>query len=82
MGLILDLAVVALALAVIASLALLAWTFAVTAVRATRLSRERIAAARASVGHAEARLRTATERASATLAQLAHRTSAGEPTDR
>ena len=82
MGLILDLAVVALALAVIASLALLAWTFAVTAVRATRLGHERIAVARESANDAEARLRTAAERASATLAELAQRTSAGEPTDR
>ena len=56
MGLILDLAVVALAVAVIGSLALLAWTLAVSAVRAVADGRAEVAAARRRVTEAEARL--------------------------
>jgi len=82
-GLILDFAVVALAVAVIGSLALLSWTLAVSAVRAVRESRERVAGARGSVDEAEERLRTAAARASATLARLGERTAPpGDPFDR
>jgi hypothetical protein len=82
-GLILDLAVVALALAVIGCLALLSWTLAVSAVRAARESRERVAALRRSVDEAEGRLRVASARASATLARLGERTApSGDRFDR
>lgn len=57
MGLILDVAVVALATLVIVSLALLAWTLAVSSVRALRVERERVALARQRVRIAEERLR-------------------------
>jgi len=73
-GLILDLAVVALAVAVIGSLALLSWTLAVSAVRATREGREQVAGLRRSVDETEGRLRAASARASATLARLGERT--------
>lgn len=57
MGLILDVAVVALATLVIVSLALLAWTLAISSVRAVRLEREKVAGARQRVRAAEERLR-------------------------
>ena len=69
-GLILDLAVVALALAVIGSLALLAWTLAVSAVRATRDQRREVASLRQRVADADERLRLAAARAGATLERL------------
>ena len=56
MGLILDLAVAALAVAVVASLALLAWTLAVSGVRGIHEGRRRIARLRTQVTDAEARL--------------------------
>ncbi len=56
MGLILDLAVIVLAGLVIVSLATLAWTLGVSLVTATRGAREQVAAARASVARAEARI--------------------------
>ena len=56
MGLILDLAVAALAVAVVASLALLAWTFAVSGVHAIREGRRRVAGLRTLLTDAEARL--------------------------
>ena len=56
MGLILDLAVVALALAVIASLGLLALTFGVTAVGGVRRSRRRVADLRKRVADIEEQL--------------------------
>jgi hypothetical protein len=74
-GLILDLAVVALAVAVIGSLALLSWTLAVTAVRAVREGRDRVVLLQRNVDEAEDRLRDAAARASATLARLEERTS-------
>jgi hypothetical protein len=80
--LILDLAVVVLALAVIGSLATLSWTFAVTAVRATHGARRQVEAKRRSVAEAEARLLAATERASTTLARLSNRTATGDRFDR
>ncbi len=70
MGLILDLAVVALAVAVIGSLALLAWTFAVGAVRAVDERRREVAAARRRVTEAEERLQTARDRASAAISSM------------
>jgi len=84
-GLILDLAVASLALLVVGSLVLLAWTLGVSSVRATRLGRERVAASRRSVADAEARLKSSAERRLAsTLSGLATRTeppTRGEPTD-
>ena len=76
MGLILDLAVVVLAVAVIGSLALLSWTLAVSAVRAVADGRAEVAAARRRVIDAEARLQVAGARASEALARLNERTSA------
>lgn len=74
MGLILDLAVVALALAVIGSLAVLAWTLAISAPRAVHRQRARIAERRASIADAEVRLRASVDRAATTLAELVRRT--------
>lgn len=74
MGLILDLAVAALALIVIGSLALLAWTLAVTAVRATHRARQRVALERRAVTGAEGRLRTSAARTIAVLEGLTRRT--------
>jgi hypothetical protein len=81
-GLILDLAVVALALVVIGSLALLAWTLAVSAVRATNAGRVTVARSRQSVADAEARLTASAARALAALADLTTRTAPGERSDR
>jgi hypothetical protein len=75
-GLILDLAVVALAVAVIGSLALLTWTLAVSAVRAVADGRAEVGAARGRVTEAEARLQVAGARATQALARLNERTSA------
>ena len=75
MGLILDLAVAALALVVIGSLATLAWTLAVSMVRATARGRERVAAARRSVAGAEARLPVELARADARLGEALARIS-------
>jgi hypothetical protein len=72
-GLILDLAVVALALVVIGSLALLAWTLAVSAVRAERRGLAWVADARRSTTDADARLRAAAARAEASLEELDRR---------
>jgi hypothetical protein len=74
-GLILDLAVVILGLLVIGSLALLAWTLAVSSVRAVRAERVRVAAARRSVAEAEGRVGTAAAEAAGVLADLEERTS-------
>ncbi len=73
-GLILDLAVVALAVAVIGSLALLAWTLAVSAVRSVAGGRAEVAAARRRVAEAEQRLQVAGAQASTALARLTDRT--------
>jgi len=82
-GLILDLAVVVLAGTVIVSLALLAWTLAVSSVRASHQGRERIASTRRQVATAEERLRAGAARASATLAELTNRTTPrGDRSDR
>jgi hypothetical protein len=79
-GLILDLAVVVLAAVVIGSLAVLAWTLAVSAVRASRRSRAGVADARRAIAEADARLRTAAARAGASLEELSRRTGAdGSP---
>ena len=61
MGLILDLAVVAVTLVVLGSLALLAWTVAVGATRAAERGRTRVAGMRREIAAAEARMRTAAE---------------------
>jgi hypothetical protein len=73
-GLILDLAVVALALVVIGSLALLAWTLAVSSVRAVQRGRANVAESRRSVADADARLQASAARASSALEELARRT--------
>jgi hypothetical protein len=78
-GLILDLAVAALALVVIGSLALLAWTLAVSAVRATSVGRERVARSRHRVADAEARLPDTARRTTGILAQLVERTTRARP---
>ena len=70
MGLILNLAVVTLGLLVIGSLALLAWTIAVSAVRAVRRERERVADARRSVAAAEERVHADAARLSSVLDDL------------
>jgi hypothetical protein len=54
----LDFAVAALAMVVVGSLFLLAWTLAVGAVRATSTGRRRITSLRSSVTDAEARIRS------------------------
>jgi len=80
-GLILDLAVAVLALIVITSLALLAWTLGVSAVRATRNGRRQVAELRGAVAEAEARLRTAAADADATIAALSARMTPPKPGD-
>jgi len=55
-GLILDLAVVAVTLVVLGSLALLAWTVAIGATRAAAHGRTRVAGMRRAVADAEARV--------------------------
>jgi hypothetical protein len=80
-GLILDLAVVVLALVVIGSLALLAWTLAVSAVRASRRSLVDVGDARRSIADADARLRASAARADSTLEELARRTDARRASD-
>jgi hypothetical protein len=64
-GLILDLAVAALALVVVGSLALLAWTLGVSTVRATIAGRARVNSARARVGRIQARVQSWTDATSA-----------------
>ena len=82
MGLFLDLAVIVLVGVVIGSLALLAWTLAVTAVDATRQARARVDQSRHAVADAEARLHAAAKRASTALAELAELTQRTVPGDR
>ena len=67
MELVLDLAVVTLGLLVIGSLALLAWTLAVSTVRAIRRERARVAEARNGVAAVEGRIRAGAARLSAGL---------------
>jgi hypothetical protein len=69
--LVLDLAVVTLGLLVIGSLALLAWTLAVSAVRAIRGERARVAESRMAVAVAERRIRAEAARLSAGLDDIA-----------
>jgi hypothetical protein len=88
-GLILDLAVVALALVVVGSLALLAWTLAVSAVRSSRRGLAEVIDARRSIADADERIRASAARAESTLEELSRRTGArrapastrGEPSD-
>ena len=84
MGLILDLAVVILAGLVIGSLALLAWTLAVSSVRSVRRGRAQVAATRRSVADAEARLQSTAADAATAISDLAARTARplDEPGDR
>lgn len=84
MGLILDLAVVALGLVVIGSLATLAWTLAVSAVRAERRGLAGVAEARRRAADAEERVRAAAARAAGAMDELEYRIEArqhGEHTD-
>jgi hypothetical protein len=69
-GLILDLAVVILGLLVIGSLALLAWTLAVSAVRAVRRERDRVAEARRSIAKTEERVHAGAARLSTALDEI------------
>jgi uncharacterized NAD-dependent epimerase/dehydratase family protein len=77
-GLIFDLAVAALAVAVVASLALLAWTLAISVVRAVQRGRRQVAGLRAWVTDAEAWLPPAAARASTALAELSDRIEPGD----
>ncbi len=79
MGLILDLAVAALALVVIGSLAVLAWTLAVSASRTANRQRVQMTKQREAVADAEARLIASADRASTTLAELVGRTRPATP---
>jgi hypothetical protein len=78
-GLILDLAVVALALVVIGSLALLAWTLGVSAVRSVRQGRETVAEARRSAAESEVRWPAVAERVRLSLERLSRRTTPMTP---
>jgi hypothetical protein len=80
-GLILDLAVAALALLVVSSLALLAWTLGVSAVRETRRGYRRVADLRRDLVESEPRLRAGAATATATLAELTARTTPPKPGD-
>ena len=62
MGLILDLAVVAVTIVVLASLALLAWTVAIGGTRAAEQGRTRVAGMRREIADVESRLRAGTDR--------------------
>jgi hypothetical protein len=73
-GLILDLAVVVLAMVVIGSLALLAWTLGVSAVRSVRREHAAVVGARRSVAASESRLVAAVRRAAPAVEHLARRT--------
>ena len=81
MGLILDLAVAMLALLVIGSLALLAWTLGFSAVRSVRDGRRQVAELRTGVADLESRLRSDAAAATATLAELTARTTPPKPGD-
>lgn len=73
MGAILDLAVAALVVVVLGSLGMLAWTFAVSSVAATRRARRRVADARREIHRLERELHDARAR---TLDQLERLTDA------
>ena len=83
MGLLLDLAVVVLALAVTVSLALLAYTLGVSAVRWVRQARIRVATARGELAAAEERALQAAAEAHAGLRRMTTATGAspGETPD-
>ena len=84
MGLILDLAIVVLGLVVIGSLATLAWTLAVSAVRAERHGLARVVDARRRAVVAEERVRAAAAGAAGAMDELEYRTEErhqGEHTD-
>lgn len=74
MGLILDLAVLALAMVVIGSLAFLAWTLAVSAVQAVGRERAAVVEARRAVTEAEVRLVATAGRAASSVEGLVRRT--------
>jgi hypothetical protein len=80
-GLILDLAVAALALLVIGSLALLAWTLAVSAVRSVRHGRRQVVQSRRAVAETRERLQARKAAMTATLIDLAARTTPSKPGD-
>ncbi|MGI8658790.1 MAG: hypothetical protein ACR2K4_08525 [Candidatus Limnocylindria bacterium] len=82
MGLILDLAVAALALVVIGSLALLAWTLGVSATRATRDGHRRVTEYRRAVAGADDRIRSSAARASGAMARLNARARSMTPGER
>jgi hypothetical protein len=80
-GLIFDLAVAALALLVIGSLALLAWTLGISAVRSVGRERLRLADARRAVAAAEDRMRASAATVSDSLTGLVARTTPPKPGD-
>jgi len=73
-GLILDLAVVAIAVVVVGSLALLTWTLAVSAVRSVNRERRRVESARRKVADMETRLTDTAARAANSLEHWNRRT--------
>ena len=82
MGLILDLAVAALALLVIGSLALLAWKLSISAVRATGEGRASVAESRRAVAEIQDHLPSKAAAVAASLAKLAERTRSPQAGDR
>lgn len=76
MGLLLDLAVVVLALAVTVSLALLAYTLGVSTVRSVRQARIRVAAARGELAAAEGRALQATAEVQSHMQRMTRATGA------
>jgi len=78
-GLILDLAVVALALIIIGSLGFLAWTLAISTVRASRRGRRLVAGWTRSVATVDSWMQTGAPTTTATLADLANRTRPVKP---
>lgn len=76
MGLLLDFAVVSIALVVTVSLGMLAWTLGVSAVLATRRGRSQVARRRARLPTDTQRFQEFAGHARRTLAQLAERTEA------
>jgi hypothetical protein len=68
-GLVLDLAVVAVTLVVLGSLALLAWTVGISATRAAAVGRTRVAGMRRAVADAQSRLRATDDQGGVTTSE-------------
>jgi hypothetical protein len=72
-GVILDLAVAALVVVVLGSLSMLAWTFAVSSVTATRRARSRVADARQRLHEREVEMHASRVRAQRQIDRIADR---------